>query len=123
WTPLSVPRRRRSGISIGVNSPVRFRGFSWDLAGDSSVPRHDRYGIWHKHNANGGTAMTGNNRGEGKGWPGNAKAWLGNAKTRAFRSPVEKNAPNAKPADDRLIEATVISDPRHSRAAEREHTT
>jgi hypothetical protein len=56
--------------------------------------------------------MTGNNRGEGKGWPGNAKAWLGNAKTRAFRSPVEKNAPTAKPADDRLIEATVISDPR-----------
>src|SRR5262245_51706504 len=59
--------------------------------------------------------MTGN-RHDRKDWPGNAKAWLGNAKNRAFRSPIEKPAetPVEKQtvANDRLIEATVISDPR-----------
>jgi hypothetical protein len=54
----------------------------------------------------------GRNSRERKSWPENAKAWLGNAKSRAFRSPVEKEAPSEKVADDRLIEATVISDPR-----------
>jgi hypothetical protein len=55
----------------------------------------------------------GNNRHERKGWPNNAKAWLGTAKNRAFRSPIEKPVEHAEqPADARLIEATVISDPR-----------
>jgi hypothetical protein len=65
--------------------------------------------------------MTGNSRHDRKGWPGNAKAWLDNAKNRAFRSPIEKpvEKPLEKPLEnagervnDRLIEATVISDPR-----------
>ena len=57
--------------------------------------------------------MTGNSRHDRKGWPGNARAWLDNAKNRAFHSPIEKRVDNAETlTHDRLIEATVISDPR-----------